>query len=455
MDTQFRESPFGQQCLRNQKTMSHAGAGYFLNLSIINGVTLLRDHGLPVIRLRAYQLALLQCCIQFAKHVSEHALCGSSGSIDMGVGAGKTFFTYTLLQELNDAIKHGRLALSPPYCMAPNPAVAAVTAKTINRQGIKTGTTATCVTHKRHIPTPETIDAYHGRSQQAMISGRQVHDYMHGKLQDLILNYCQNHNLHPYTTINFLYGTPALKLYKESIDPNRLLLMVEGQKSLMNQTGMLGIEALRNFSEQLNALQKGLEDERTRTGFTFHSVVGSSRIASINLSMNYDKDIRFNPDIYHKSHISAVNRGFFSNNTINFFRINQSQFYDFLKAKYKSNRRKIRDTLVRIACLHDLEAALLLANSGGLGNTYSEEEMEQQISRLLPKAYAALSRLVSKHTPRTLLEDITLYRYLNEILVSFDGFMFYPRVTLQKNALISSVCKINYFILKPTSVNYQ
>ena len=97
----------------------------------------------------------------------------------------------------------------------------------------------------------------------------------------------------------------------------------------------------------------------------------------------------------------------------------------------------------------------MLANSGGLGNTYSEEEMEQQISRLLPKAYAALSRLVSKHTPRTLLEDITLYRYLNEILVSFDGFMFYPRVTLQKNALISSVCKINYFILKPTSVNYQ
>ena len=202
METQFRDSLFGQQCLRRQATMSDAGVGYVLNLSIINGVTLLRNYGLPVIRLRAYQLALLQCCMQFAKHVSGGALCGSSGSIDMGVGAGKTFFTYTLLQELNDAIKHHRLALPPPYCMAPNAAVAGVTAKTINRQGLKTGTAATLITHSTHIPTLETLEAYHRISQQAMISGRQVHDYMHVELQNLILNHCRQHNLHPYTTTN-------------------------------------------------------------------------------------------------------------------------------------------------------------------------------------------------------------------------------------------------------------
>lgn len=421
MDNQFRGSLFGQQCLRNQATMSDAGVGYVLNLSIINGVTLLRNYGLPVIRLRAYQLALLQCCIQFSKHVSEQTLCGSSGSIDMGVGAGKTFFTYTLLQELNDAIKHHRLALPPPYCMAPNAAVAGVTAKTINRQGIKTGTAATLITHGTHIPTLETLEAYNRISQQAMISGRQVHHYMHVELQNLILNHCRQHNLHPYTTINLLYGTQEFKLFKESIDPNRLLLIVEGQKSLMRQTGMLGIEALRNFSEQLTAIQKGLEDVRARVGFVFPSAARSSRIESIHFSLIYDQSIQFNPKIYDKSHISHENRGYFSKNTINFFRINQSQFYDFLKAKYKSNRRKIRDTLVKIACLHDLEAALLLANSGGLGNTYSEEEMEQQINRLLPKAYAALYQLVHKSTPRTLLEDMTLHRYLNEILVSLDS----------------------------------
>ena len=423
MDNQFRGSLFGQQCLRNQATMSDAGVGvgYVLNLSIINGVTLLRNYGLPVIRLRAYQLALLQCCIQFSKHVSEQTLCGSSGSIDMGVGAGKTFFTYTLLQELNDAIKHHRLALPPPYCMAPNAAVAGVTAKTINRQGIKTGTAATLITHGTHIPTLATLEAYNRISQQAMISGRQVHHYMHVELQNLILNHCRQHNLHPYTTINLLYGTQEFKLFKESIDPNRLLLIVEGQKSLMRQTGMLSIEALRNFSEQLTAIQKGLEDVRARVGFVFPSAARSSRIESIHLSMIYDQSIQFNPQIYDKSHISHENSGYFSKNSINFFRINQSQFYDFLKAKYKSNRRKIRDTLVKIACLHDLEAALLLANSGGLGNTYSEEEMEQQINRLLPKAYAALNQLVHKSTPRTLLEDMTLYRYLNEILVSLDG----------------------------------
>src|SRR5690606_8440099 len=82
--------------------------------------------------------------------------------------------------------------------------------------------------------------------------------------------------------------------------------------------------------------------------------------------------------------------------------------------KGTENWRAVRDALMRIASLRDNEAALILANSGGLGNTYSDEEIQAQISRFLPTAVKQLQDLASKPnlTPE---EHYTLYLYLNEI----------------------------------------
>ena len=84
---------------------------YLFDITLVNGITLFTKTGLPVTRLRDYQLELFQSCLRFIDSVNTHNRThplqkGLSGSISMGVGSGKTFFTFTLLQHLRQTMQN-------------------------------------------------------------------------------------------------------------------------------------------------------------------------------------------------------------------------------------------------------------------------------------------------------------------------------------------------------------
>lgn len=388
---------------------------YLFNIDMINGMILYADSGLPLTRLRDYQLNLFNKCSIFINDVYRENQSQTpqrlAGKIDMGVGAGKTFFTFTLLQNLKHQMQQDKdnVYMAPAYCVAPDEAVANVTQKAINRQGFNTGTSAAAITKKAQLPTNSFIHQYQILSEQAAKEAKIIDEFINDELQTEILNFCNKHSLHPNNIINFLYNkyrggelTTRLKTYKDSVDFKRLMLLVDAQKTIKNKTGMLGITALDNLLKQFEELHEGIKRDPF-FGEVSSMVDISYQVSLITPEVNYNQPIA----------VPSSMVGGFGKTQINLATLTSIDFDRLLKSKQGDNI-DLRDNLLIIAGLADKDAAILLANSGGLGNTSTPAQVEQQIEKLMPIAYRQLTNLIKKDnlTPD---EHYQLYLYLNTL----------------------------------------
>ena len=294
--------------------------------------------------------------------------------------------------------------------MTPDEAVAEVTATSINRQGAATGSSAIAVSSVAQMPSRRFSKLYEDLTEKALIDAQNVDKFIQKDLQDEIVGYCRQNHLHPLQIINFLgsmggwHATNKMPVFKDSMDPKRLLLIVEGQKTLLNITGMMGITALRNLLDQFTALKEGIEKEKANVLFSdAQAEPGKVRNPVINYNQVID--------------LPGSLSGVIPNDKINMAEITVKDLHALLQKKYKNSPRSIRDVLIRMACLQDKDAAVILANSGGLGNTYSLEQLNEQIQSFLPLAINQLTTLARKqnHTPR---EHYTMYLCLNELFSS-------------------------------------
>lgn len=439
MESELKRTPFGQRAVAQKAEMAaHADSHYLLNLAVINGRTLFADSGLDVIRLRSYQVELFQACWELAlKGQSERI----AGLVSMGVGAGKTYFTYALLQYLHHAIGEGKLALPPSYSFAPTKAVGEVTARTVNRQGVKTGTSAAVISGPAQMPTPAAVSCYTKLSGIAAESSAGLSAYMDGELQARVLRRCKEQGIHFNMALNLLYQqADKVALFKETVDPRRLILLLEGLKTLIDKTGMLPIEGLRSFAEKMKETQEksgGLVAMFNST-HQFEQAYRVSVLTALS-TMTYGAPIDFpignaiqlgDGSIFREQSAKLPLRSHFDT---------PEKLLRHLEKKFEykgiEKTRFVRDTLVRLACLDNVKAAVLLANSGGLGNSYSEAEMQDQIGRILPEAHRAFltlsqtlrplpegfERLSPEEQDVLIRQHYTLYLYLREIFPSIPG----------------------------------
>ncbi len=402
---------------------------YVLDLTLINGMQFFTESGLPLIRLRDYQLKLLAQCMEFIHRLANKTAAHRAGRVGMGVGAGKTFITYALLQHIKHSITVGALSLPPPYCMAPNKAVADVTATTINRQGVQTASRAFLVEGAHQLPSDEVLAIYNRLSGTALEVAHSVEHYLQEQLQTEILQFCEEKQLYPLKMLNLLYGKVGAGDYSQSIDPKRLFLLVQAQKTMVKMTGMLSIDSLRSILEQLQTIQKSIMEDRRAHGersfFSGQRLDPRFTPGDINIAV----DINFNqrvpcPKSYEFDYISpAQKRRWFPDNCVNLTELTPDGLLVLFQVRGKGNLRTIRDSLVRLAFFKNPEAALLLANSGGLGNTYDDAAMRGQIERLAPDAHSALQEMLRKK-PLTLKDHYTLYMYLKEIFSTIPEAIF-------------------------------
>ena len=355
VNKEITQTKTGQYWSTNREKIKN-NVPYVFDITIVNGIALFTLSGLPVVRLRDYQLELFHRCLPFIETIDQQSQTAQrrdvSGKISMGVGSGKTFFTFTLLQYLKDAMQNRRLKLAPPFCMAPDEGVAEVTQRSIDRQGVTAGTSATAITKQAQMPNMQFMKLYQTLTARAVADAKVIDDYIKEGLQTDILNFCREKNLHPNKMINLFYGHHQFETFKNSIDVKRLLLMVDAQKTFIRKAGMSTITALKNLSEQFNALEESAKK-------IFSKNPGS---LAFSIEINYNKNV----DLPHT--LRRTENG----GKINIATITEKQLRDLLNVRYNSNTRAIRDALIRVACFGNNEAAILFANSGGLGNTYTE-----------------------------------------------------------------------------------
>ena len=394
---------------------------YVLNLMVLNGVTVFADTGMPLVRLRDYQLGLLRKCDDIADSIKPlgQREDAQSGIVSMGVGAGKTFYTFTLLEHLNRRMNDGSMSFAPAFCMAPTTSTAQVTSTAIARQGRTTGTSAIVITAEQ-MPTDQLMSVYRRLAASASEDANRVADYIHHGLQEFILSKAREGGLSPFFISNYLYQFPDhLNRFKDSIDVKRLLLLIEGQKLFMEQTGMLGIYALDNILQQINAIsdaikQGGLADLDNNP---------------ISLQEVVIDPIHFNREINLPFSMQKIN-GF---TKINLYSMDGASFRRLISVRYMidgvRNLAAERNILIRIAYLSNPEAAVLLANSGGLGNTNSQQELLEQIERFVPYAFSAFHDLIRKDS-LTLMEHQVLRSCLNELFSNVpEAIDFYKHIS--------------------------
>ena len=415
-----------------------AHQGYLLNLEVINGRTLLADSGMDVTRAYAHQVELFERCQNFERQVNQqnrqtnHRTTppsqNQSGVIEMGVGAGKTFFTYTLLQYFKHQITTGALQSPAPYCFAPDPAVAEVTAKVINRQGAKSGVSSVAITRADQIPDEDAVRCYCAISERAAQVAVALDDFLKDKLQQKVLNSCFANGLHLLKMMNFLYGDRLRELsslLKNSVDPKRLILMIEGQKVLTEKTGMLGFEALKIFSDELKTLLQGIEayplgvDARVQPKTAQELEAAKALADAIEYTGSHPYRKKGEDKICYLPELTQ-----------------EAALREHLNQKCNKSQREVRDTLQRISCLTSNEGAVLTANSGGLRNTYTDAEISEQITRLLPFACKGLKTLLDKsqkppESPDglTLNEHFLLYLHINEMFSTIPDQISIRRIS--------------------------
>lgn len=406
VNQQITQTRTGQYWLDNRKKIQQS-ASYVFDITIVNGVALFTLSGLPVVRLRDYQLELFHHCLPFIEAIDQQSQTAQrrdfAGKISMGVGAGKTFFTLTLLQYIKDAMQSRRLKLAPPFCLAPDEGVAEVTQRSIDRQGVTVGTSASTITKQAQMPNAQFMKLYQALTARAVADAKIIDDYIQEGLQTDILNFCREKNLHPNKMVNLFYVDQNYKsqfeTFKNSIDVKRLLLMVDAQKTIISKAGMLTITALKNLSEQFNTLEESAK-----------KIFAKKKPDPVDFDV---VNINYNQSVDLPNTLRTTENG----GKINIAALTEKQLRDILYLRYNRNTRAIRDALIRVACFGNNEAAVLFANSGGLGNTYTEQELSEQVTRCLPVARRELVTLATKRSI-THYDHYTLYLYLKEILVS-------------------------------------
>lgn len=383
---------------------------YVLNLTIINGMSFFTHSNMPITRLRDYQLECFYHSLAFINVVNEQnninkAQQGLAGLINMGVGSGKTFSIFTLLQYLRAAMQTEKLALRPAFCVAPNEAIAKVMGQSINRQGVTTGISSIAISNIQHFPKDSFLQTYQILVEAASIDAEKVAQYLDEELQFEIIDFCYQSQLHLNHIINFIwdkYSNSELEkrqsYFKESMDVKRLLLLVEGYKTIVKKTGMLGITALKDLLEQFKTLEKGLNE----TAHLLLSDATKNGGYSGKININYNQAVLLPGSMRSKSYPDMINIA----------QLDTELLRKILNTRFPSNLFAIRDVLLKITCLKDREAAILLANSGGLGNTYTQVELSSQIERLLPIA-AELIRTLASQEKYSLEEHLLMHAYLN------------------------------------------
>lgn len=438
LDSLLSTAP-GQRWKDNLESKKVAAAtGYILNLMVVNGTIIFADTRSPLVRLRDYQLGALERFHHMVHQVLrlESKVEAKSGIFAMGVGAGKTFLIFRMLQDLKRLMHDERIPFAPAFTMAPTAAIAQVMAKAITQQGSSTGESAVVVTSERQMPTDELMDVYVGLSKVAAKDAKEVDVFINEGLQRFILERAEKAGLSPFFIPNYHYSRDKvighwqssdyqviekyyLKLFKDSIDIKRLLLLIEGQKLFMAQTGMLGIHALHNLLEQFNMIVESINAEK------LNELRGDAAAAAKcfpEIVIDFNKAIEFQ-----KSMLKIP--GFTS---INLAKMSEKQFSLLTRIRYMrggvDNLSAQRNLLIRIAYLRDPEAAVLLANSGGLGNTNSPEQLTAQIAKFTPITFAAVTDLTKKDKLNH-LEHLVLRSYLQELFSSVpDEINFYRKV---------------------------
>ena len=178
-------------------------------------------------------------------------------------------------------------------------------------------------------------------------------------------------------------------------------------KTVISTTGPT--DALNNLSAAFTAVKQSIYEDRF---FTHWAVISDDKASGgafeVELKINYAQDVKLS----NGASINVSKDG--------------DKIAERLKTKYQGNLRATRDGIVRIAALVNKDAAILMANSGGLGNKYSQEELQAQINTYLPDAVNEIMRLANK-PPRTYAEHFTLYLYFNELFVNIPDALRYDK----------------------------
>lgn len=399
------DTPIGKRWISGIEN-SNQQEEYILDITIINGIPLFTESGLPVTRLRDYQVGLFQKCSVFLEQltVPNKKIAARAGIINMGVGAGKTFSILSLLKYIKYKIQtEANYPLSPPFCMAPDIGVATVIQKAINRQGLQSGMSAIAITEQGNIPNSNFLNTYEKLAANAAITAKETADYVNKGLQEDILDFCQEKSMHPFTYTDRLYidkKNKMLEKFKDTIDPKRLILIVEGYKKIMSKTNMLSMEALNSILENFKTIQVSLQKD---SDFV-EEKVGNTTPESIN----------YNQQILITFFDANDNRQEYQKNLT---QLSKEELLNILRRRWLGNIRQVRDSLMRIAFFGDVDAAVLLANLGGLGNTHSDKEIHAQIDKFLPIAMHQFQLLINKEKKNN-HDHYTLYMYLKEIFIN-------------------------------------
>lgn len=426
---------------------------YCLNIISVNGMYLYADSGLVVDRLYDYQVELVQLITEVYQRIRTQAQPNGlpqeahRSIVDMGVGAGKTYIINTILKHASLFYRDPNYA--PSFCMSPDPALADVMVRMINKQNGISQIFSTAITTEADLPDAAFLERYQEYAQIAWQEISDIKAYIDEGLQNSILEYCRENGLHPFVIMNELYGESRnCQLYQNSIDIKRLLLLIEGQKMIMQKTGLSPVIALRRLSDELEKIMIGVAKEGEKGEGLFSTITTpvDAAFPSARQQIIYNQNITLPLSL----------RGEYSQEqSINFSKITGTRLHQLLLTKFSYKRVllqqtvAIRDVLLKIACLSDRNAAILLANGGGLANTHTQEELNKQIRLLLEPAAAELRRGAAKTESMNYLEHRCYFLYLNEIFATvpaeIDARSAYR--TQWDRHLLSTSLSLNYRLL--------
>lgn len=413
IDTTLQYTPWARYHQRSRLEQNH----YRLDILSVNGMYLYADSGLMVDRLYDYQVELVQLVTDVYQRIRANnqpnrlPTSAHMSIVDMGVGAGKTYIINTVLKSLSKSYLDPNYA--PPFCMTPDKAIADVMVRVINKQDDVSQIKASAITGSSDMPDAAFIQRYQGYAQTALQEVSRVKDYIETGLQNRILEYCRAVGLHPFVIMNELYDNSAqCRLYQNSIDIKRLLLLIEGQKLIMQKTGLSPITALRRLYDDLEKIIQGVNKEQAENNSLFRGIDAPIQpmYPSQQNQIYYDQQV----DLPRSLRTTKMAQ-------INLKNMNAELLKKLLQQKfsYKQDTLQrlvaIRDVLLKIACLSDCRAAILLANGGGLANTHTQQQIETQIAYLLEPAATELRRGAEKKEPMNFLEHRAYFLYLNEI----------------------------------------
>lgn len=418
ISTILRQHPVTANWVTNHQRSATKAQPYRLDILSINGMHLYTDSGLLVDRLYDYQVELMNLLTQVYQRIRENNRADQLPSIvhasivDMGVGAGKTYIINSVLKYLSRYYQDPHYA--PAFCMTPDTALANVMVRVVNKQDGLGQIRSHAISSADDIPNSAFLQRYQDYSQTAVQEISAIRQYINEELQNSVLEYCRNVGLHPFMIMNALYDSFGhRKLYQNSIDIKRILLLIEGQKLIMQKTGLSPLLALRRLYDELEKIILAVDKEKRDNSSLFHGIDTPITPYSPYAQIIYDQEVEL-PSSLRTDRMTHIN--------LKQMTANKLEQLLLTKFSYKTGLQQsvaIRDVLLKIACLSDVKAAILLANGGGLANTHTQAELTAQIKALLEPAARELRRgAQERQTPMTYLEHRTFYLYLNELFAT-------------------------------------